>query len=257
MADRETEDLCNSAKRYFTRLTEELRTSSWRPVLTEQGFKKAGYSVSSLNKNDYDFILNGFIDRIDYSADDEIKTVKLRIVDYKTGRLDNKNKENDLGKLIQYLIYAQALMDTGMTTDASGNEVKLLDYVKNEIAAQEGNAAVRNYDYEFESFIYDFPMEMQEAVTLRIAPDQLTGLNETRLRAILTIIETYDCYPDHAQLFKAVGGFPKIYPSVKGQLEDLNSAMSTKDNKLNQEEADNCKYCSYRYLCEFGKAGDK
>ncbi len=261
LADRETEEMIKTVERYFVSLTKELRNSLWRPVLTEQEFHAAKFNIDSFNKNNYDFVLNGFIDRIDYKIDSETKTVILRIVDYKTGRKDKKEKEKDLGKLIQYLIYENALMETGMTKEESENEITLLEFVKNAVSRQEDNAAVKEYKYEFECFKYDFPMEMPEPATLEVSNEHLERINLTRLRSILTITESDDKYPDHAEFYEKLKELKIYYPSVDEEISELYDAM-TKPSKdgteyMKPDESENCKYCSYRYLCDFGKAGDR
>ena len=261
LADRETEEMIKTVERYFVSLTKELRNSLWRPVLTEQEFHNAKFNIDSFNINKYEFVLNGFIDRIDYRIEPETQTIKLRIVDYKTGRKDKKEKENDLGKLIQYLIYENALMETGMTTDGSENEITLLDFVKTVVSGQEENDALKKYQYRFECFKYDFPMEMPEPATLEVPKGHLEGINLTRLRSILTITESDDIYPDHAEFYGKLKELKIYYPSKDEEISELYDVM-TKPSKdgtvyMNPDESENCKYCSYRYLCGFGKAGDR
>ena len=111
---------------------------------------------------------------------------------------------------------------------------------------------IREFKYSFDSFLYEFPMEVSDTEPLQITHKQLEGINLTRLKSILTMIENYDCYPNRIELFNKLSDFEGYYPSVGIAINELHSAMTGK-YVMSQDEAKNCEYCDYKNMCEYGK----
>lgn len=261
LADRETEQLAEAAKKYLNRLHAKLCEEKCRVLMAEQSFKDAQLQVTDYNGQVFDFVVNGIIDRIDYRLDSDKHKVLLRISDYKTGKKSSKEKADRQGKLIQYLVYEEALMNSGMVevamSDGTLRDVLLLDYVKDKIVELENNSALFGWSYEFEWFDYIFPMDAAGVIPLRIEAGALKYLNLSRLRSILTITEINKYYPDHMDLFKAVkDDYSKNFAIKDPNLSYLAIALREGDtDNIAKEEISDCRYCSYQYLCEKKKAG--
>ena len=264
LADRETEDMITVSIAYLRRLLEEYMDDSahpgsfWRGLAVEQKFVDAIYPVDGLDGTHYEFSFNGYVDRIDYRIDCAVKKVFLRIIDYKTGRKDRKQKEKNLGKLVQYAVYEKALMETGKVIDSDNALVNFLGYVKSEICRLEADPSLLSWDYEFACFQYVFPMEKSDPDPLAVWPDDLEGMNLDRLKAILAIIQDEKMYPDRKDLYNQLETLAARYPGDASGLLELREAMGGKNGRqlMSDNETSNCKYCSYEYLCEHKKAGD-
>lgn len=266
LADQETQNMFRYSKGYLQRLHKELNTSGWRCLLTEQYFEKAAFSVETYEKEKFDFTFNGYIDRIDYKVDEAEKKIYLRIVDYKTGRKEKKDKEDKLGKLIQYAIYKRALMETGSyKAPVTNTEIPLLEYVKTKIIDLNTNGSAKiienpdEFEFEFHSFQYVFPFEKKDETPLEILPTELEGLNITRLKIILTALRDKKNYMDHIDLYETVKEYQEKYVLEDSKISDLYSAMTkvekNKEEHILLDEISHCKYCNYANLCEKRKAG--
>ena len=265
LADRETEDMIKDAAAYLQRLHDDYRNDSehpglfWRGLAAEQKFTDATYPVDGLDGTHYEFLFTGFIDRIDYLADPSVKKVYLRIIDYKTGHKKNKQKAQELGKLVQHAVYEKALMETGKVLSSDSEEMDLLAYVKSEVCSLEADKSMMSWEYEFAGFDYVFPMEKSDMSPIIIYPDSLENLNLDRLKAILTIIHDEKMYPDHRELCDLLNTLADRYPEDDSGLLELQEVMAPEKNgerKLSEDETSNCRYCPYNYLCKHEKAGD-
>lgn len=261
LADHEAEQIAGYAKKYLSRLHAELSHGEHRVLMAEQSFKNAKLRVEDYNGQIFDFVIDGIIDRIDYRCDVSSQKVYLRISDYKTGKKYSKEKANSKGKLIQYLVYEEALMNSGMVEitlpDGTKQDIRLLDYVKGEIAKLENNSSMLGWNYEFECFDYVFPMDAAGVVPTRIEAGTLAGLNLTRLKSILTITEEKHYYPDHMDLFEIVKAeYMKKFSSMDSRLILLFGALKEGDTDIiSKDVISDCQYCAYKNLCEKKKAG--
>lgn len=255
LADRETEDIVKAAVIFIQKLLDELNTAmTWRILMVEQKFSDATYPIEGFDGNIINFNFTGYIDRIDYRIDKTGKKCFLRIVDYKTGKSENKETENELGKLMQYAIYEKAVMDTGKVENSSKGMIPLLEYIRNKVADLEGDSSLLGYQFEFESFQYEFPLDTKNEdrlETINISSNELEGINITRLKAIMAILGTKHIYPDHKELREGLQELVTMYPSEEDNIKSLLGILE--DNKA---EAKNCEYCSYKYLCNNRKVGE-
>lgn len=245
LAESETEELLELAKEYFIKLHQSLQESGWRMLSCEQDFKNAEFKVESLTGKEYIFRFRGSIDRVDYRIVPEEKKVLIRVLDYKTGRKENKEKADERGVLLQYAIYKKALMETGETE--SGENV--LTYLKNKIIELEKEEALRDWDYEFDSFMYEFPADQSadEPIVITFDKDEtIEPLNIKRLRYVLSVIEENKTYPDIYTLESSIPMYERNYP--KEVFDNLVGTFMDKDVSA-------CAYCEYADMCERRKAG--
>lgn len=261
LAIRETENLIEAAVAYFNRLHNILGTSGWRPLFTEFRFDQATYKVEDYESNPYEFAFTGIIDRIDYLTDHSANKILLRIVDYKTGKKASKRKEDDLGKLLQYTVYENALMKTGHHTDEKGTDKMLLDAVKKKISELESVENIDEWDIEFESFNYAFPMENKDFEPIKIEAAKIEGINLTRLKCILTALQDKKTYPDHLELYEIVKEYALKYSAKDAEISNLSFNMTHTDKSgnvtgISDDEINHCKYCEYGDVCIHRKAGE-
>ncbi len=103
----------------------------------------------------YDMPINGSIDRLDGYLSGN--TLRLRIVDYKTGKLESKKEEVDLGIQIQHYMYAMAAIDYLKSDKGKERLTEVFGLIPSE--------------YEFESICYAFPYEADPRLILETAED--------------------------------------------------------------------------------------
>ncbi|MCR5591552.1 MAG: PD-(D/E)XK nuclease family protein [Lachnospiraceae bacterium] len=253
LADRETEELADNAIRYLQSLLDELaKSGSWRVLKAEQNFSGASYPIRGFDGSFHEFSFTGYIDRIDYCLDRSAEKCLIRIIDYKTGKKDKKEKEDSLGKLIQYAIYKKALMETGKAEDDSGNEVMLIDLVRNKVAELEEDDSVKAFEFEFDSFQYIFPLDRNGSEPISIEDSGLEGLNLVRLKSILAITASRHVYPDHKELVDLLGSLADDFPADAESIRKLETALTDGFS----QETGYCQYCTYKHLCTNRKAGE-
>ncbi|MCR5626843.1 MAG: PD-(D/E)XK nuclease family protein, partial [Lachnospiraceae bacterium] len=111
----------------------------WSLIGCEIEFEDIRYTDGDNDK--FELSLNGSIDRMDGYVEDDV--LKLRIVDYKTGKLEKKLEEIIEGKQIQHFVYANAA-------------IEYVNKHKDELEKMLGAFS----GYDFEQIGYDFPYEM-------------------------------------------------------------------------------------------------
>lgn len=235
VADDETNDIADHAFSYFDDLQHALNTSGRRILATEYPFDKIQYDITGYNKNTYTFQLRGIIDRIDYQIDSNAKRVIIFLLDYKTGKKDNKETEHELGKILQYFLYEKGI------EDSNGN---VSDEIKDKVAALEENPNVKNYAFEVARFEYVFPFDTYYVPFSPAGHD----ISEMRLKCVLDYIKDKKAFPDRMELFEAV--------RASGDAAGLREAMeNAKHDGINYKEITGCRYCAYQDLCENKKSG--
>lgn len=259
LADREADDLAEDAIEYFRHFQESCNLTGWRPLTAEEHFEDARLTVDTYDGKKITLSINGFIDRIDYYVRSEEKKILLRIIDYKTGRKKGKEGEDKLGKLIQYRIYRDALMDSGCVPQQEESHLparKLLDKVTEMIKEREQIPDIGQWTVEFLEFQYVFPLDKTDLEPIHIDQGHMDGLGMTRLHAVFTDLEENHEYPDRLQLAMALGRYQKGYCAIDPQLGTLYEALYDEDTEqLKKGERESCKYCPYGDLCENRKAG--
>lgn len=135
----------------------------WKVIGCEVGFGK-GYLnpdgdilvyEGSYKGESYKMPINGSIDRLDGYMDGN--TLKLRIVDYKTGKLANKKEEVELGVQIQHYMYAMGAIEYLKSDTGKDRLIKVFGLIPAE--------------YEFESICYAFPYENDPKEVLETVED--------------------------------------------------------------------------------------
>lgn len=106
-------------------------------------------------EEEYEMPIDGSIDRLDGYLNGN--TLRLRIVDYKTGRLESKKEEVDLGIQIQHYMYAMAAIDHLKSDVGKKRLTEIFGAVPSE--------------YEFESICYAFPYEADPKKILETVED--------------------------------------------------------------------------------------
>ena len=114
--------------------------------------------VQDGNKDNlYTLLFNGSADRVDGYVDDD-GCLHVRIIDYKTGRRENKQNEIDMGIQIQHIIYAMAVEK--YFADDEGRAI-LKTIFADELAGRDDFS-----DIVFDWVGYTFPYETKENYTL-------------------------------------------------------------------------------------------
>ena len=252
LVDTDTNEIVEATIKYVNELISDMNTNGWRVLFSEKYFVNAEFDVTPYHQRKrIKFITSGFVDRIDYRLDSKNKTCYIRIADYKTGQQKYKDEEDKQGKLIQYLIYENAVMKNGFFegTDSQPVEVRALDLIRNEVARLERDDAIKKYKFKFDEFIYVFPFDNNEIEYVPNTADGQAALNMVRLKSILTIIEKNHIYPDRKQLIEQLAELEVQYPSSADEISRLRGVLN--ENKKSQ-----CDYCDYHQLCINRKAGE-
>lgn len=171
----------------------------------------------------YSISLNGSADRVDGYVDNN-SILHLQIVDYKTGRMDNKRKEIAEDIQIQHYIYAYAMLDW---------------YEKNH------NKLEEQFDCKIESCVIDpvkyiFPFDDNSEITEVVEADKDGNI---RLPEFVDDI-----------LMQTEGKIVKDNPLRREDFIDYfvsNKVVAEKkdDKGKLKKEADMCKYCKYKAVC--------
>ncbi len=256
IADQDTGDLIAETRVYLNKLIVELNgQENWRILAEELGFENSQYLVTDYAGNAHVFTISGIIDRVDYRVDPTEKKCYLRIIDYKTGKRDSKEKEKRRGTVVQYDIYKKALMGAGIV---KGGNISLLDRVKHKITESEKNEEIKDYEFIFDSFQYVFPLDNETDKPIEIKEIEADDISLIRMKTILTLICDGKVYSDKKQLFDAISEMPGKFSKYATELNGLKCAMAKtkKINEINDEEKKDCRYCEYKELCVSRKAGD-
>ena len=233
LKDGETKRMIRAAAKHMDYLHNDYRENAWRPMAVELWFQNAELTIKDLNDKQYMFCFSGIIDRIDYRLDNTNKKIRLRIADYKTGEKKYKDEAIKEGKIIQHIIYHQAIMDERTETVISGEKetIKLQDFLRKKISELEaGTTDLKEWDFVFDSFVYEFPRETPNNTTLCISAEDIKkGEGIARLQRLLTAISEQKMFPDRLELNEKPG------ETIKKKNE--------------------CRFCKYDDICENRKAG--
>jgi len=140
------EDECEEYKRiikiYLEWLHAELKESGWTVHACEYDIEKnsvGSYQFSQDGEKgsfDFDIAFSGAIDRIDRKTDEDGNTV-YRIIDYKTGQMDDKKVK----QTIQHLLYAwyvrRAFAQNGVNAEVEGFYYQSLKEIKQQLKPTE------------------------------------------------------------------------------------------------------------------------
>ena len=258
----ETEKIRELTVEYLRRLVRDYIDHDWRALAVEQEYHDSNYSISAYDGNEWVFtIKNGSIDRIDYKLDRTNKKIILRIGDYKTGSQERKEEAFYSGKLIQYFVYWNALMNSGKTEDGT----PILAILRDKVALLENDEEIKEWECDFDCFKYDFPDTPDAAkASLVITKDQMTNMDDEdnparasiiRLKAILTVVARKCTYPDIIEFFDEVNCLAdeQNHPEKEAdEISTLQFELTTKDGL----PADHCSHCKYEDLCKHRKSGE-
>ena len=248
LADIETAEITEAAVNYFTKVFGEMNESGWRMIIGEQNFDELKFSIEDYNNKSHQFVLKGYIDRIDYLLDKSEQVVHISVSDYKTGSMVNKQNAMKRGELMQCTLYEDAIM-RGIL-----NGRPLKDIVLQKIAENENNKGLLTWDVKYDRFVYEFPMDIRISSFEVPAEESHNGVNLTRLKAILTLIDNMKKYPNHYDLYDGVGGLKNTVKNGGEELGKLYISMSEKKGDeifetVSANEVHSCTYCRYASLC--------
>ena len=240
LTDQESDELLEDTVRYFNEVHTDLVHSGWHALFAELRFRKAHLAVKTDEDTIVPFVYSGTIDRIDYRVDNDTKAVFLRIVDYKTGREENKENEEKQGILLQHAMYYHALMENEALTEDS---TQILDYVKKAVKEKE-NRDLDDYRWLFDTFRYEFPRDGGKVFS--ISRKEMEGLNLYRLIIILKMIQQYRYYPN---IFEMYDLLDNVQDTDDPHWKDLEKILEKKVKELQRSDSAPCTYCTYADLC--------
>lgn len=189
----------------------------WRIIGCEVGFSDIKYTLKKLDpvKSDIDIGFHGFIDRLDgYVKDGKLY---LRIIDYKTGSKENKEKEVKDNKQIQHFIYVLGVKA----------------YIEANMELVESIFGCKPSETVVEDVSYIFPYESGENVeyhVMKVVEDNKKD-NEVRLPSDVNNIA-----------WKVLDGMSDRFK--KSRLEGMVCDIEKQEEKM-------CKYCSYARICRY------
>ena len=237
----------------------------WNVIGCEIGFSGIKYIGTSKEKHHVCFLLNGSIDRMDGYLDDK-NVLHLRIIDYKTGKKENKQKEVEEGVQIQHFLYG----------------IAAIGYLKNEQEKLLSIFGAKEFSgYSFDVIGYEFPCEDKENYEFYV----MNELTDCTLSG--TLDELYIDFPENTRklMDRILGAYQAedlesipadcdaviddfIENKLKVELEKKNTAIkkkAEKDNKVIRDEdllslqdvkmeytlKDYCddRYCKYMDIC--------
>lgn len=240
----------------------------WKVIGCEIGFSGIKYIGTSKEKHHVCFLFNGSIDRMDGYLDDK-NILHLRIIDYKTGKKEKKQKEVEEGVQIQHFLYG----------------IAAIEYLKNEQDKLLSIFGAKEFSgYSFDVIGYEFPYEDKEKYEFYVTfmMNKLTGctmsgtLDELHIefpentRKLMDRIlgayqaEDVDSIPVDCDAF--IDDF--IEDTLKAKLEKKNDDIKKKAEKHNKVVRDedllsiqdvkmeytlndycNDRYCNYKDIC--------
>ncbi|MCR4656460.1 MAG: PD-(D/E)XK nuclease family protein [Lachnospiraceae bacterium] len=236
----------------------------WQVIGCELGFGR-GYlnpdgelliHEGNYNGESYKMPIDGSIDRLDGYLEGNV--LKLRIVDYKTGRLSGKKEEIALGIQIQQYMYAMAAIDFLRS-----------DKGKDRLTEVFGTVPA---GYEFESICYSFPYETDPCDILETIEDvkkMISGepdpgkmkvdFPEDINRQIVNTITRWNAgetdgiaeYIEKEIKNKIDARYEYLYEEAlkKARKSNPNADEPAYDIKFGQKEFCEKNYCAYKDVC--------
>lgn len=230
--DRELSDIKEIAKTYLKSLCEE-----------KDGFApfKMEYKFTETVSDDLDDVkLNywiGFLDRVDAAVKD--KKLHFRIVDYKTGKMENFIRDYT-GILVQHYVYIKALTNelNSTKTDVSQNVVRQY-FEKLKSSGQVDSAVV-------DSFVFVFPFEEDKVVYKYDGENFIKSDEKTTFTKVI-----FEGEPMLNKYIKAL--IKKIEAAFKkGEYPDYtfdDDIAPQRGQKENASLPNDVNYCPYKEIC--------
>lgn len=254
--EREREDLKNKCEAFFKKMHESWREEwkanrKWEVVGCELDFssnKDLYLLIPCENGQTIKVRFNqGAIDRVDGYVD-ENNELHLRLIDYKTGNKNNKQKEIEEQKQIQHFIYTYAVLKTYSQLISYGNDEdpSLLGNFKNHTITQLG----------FPEFDYVFPFEKCNQDLTMITPTVDTFNKDCFYRNGQLELHLPDPVNDLMKLvFEGGRTVDEISSSLKRYMIEKANTMISDDKDLYDPKVflekfnKNCGFCSFKTLC--------
>ena len=228
--NRECRDSYDAIVKYIKRLHEEINASGGKKKVLgcEVGFeglpyKKKGDIIIDEESGktvpwEYDIEFGGSADRVDGELGGD-GILKVTIYDYKTGKVEKKEKEITENLWIQHFVYAAGVM-------------KWLEENKSEIEKRYGKEIKET---EIEKILYIFPQDKESDGTASIDATEVVGDPE------LHFPENVDECLQYTEGLYQTGN-----PLAEDMMEEI--AQNRYYAELN-EKNDLCMYCGYKDIC--------
>ncbi len=212
---------------YFKHVIENWnKEASWVVIGCELPFNDMSYKGSDTN-HPVNISFNGFIDRMDgylEKTEEGENILHIRIIDYKTGKLQSKLNEVQEGVQVQHFIYGMAA-------------IKFLNDNNAELARKFG---VVGFDgYSIDEAAYDFPYEKETDFSLEVTKCFEEG--RCVLEGTLQDLKIDFPYETVKWMDSVLGAYQA------GQIDDI-SALCRKYVEENEKNV-LCKYCDYVNIC--------
>ncbi len=212
---------------YFQRIIENWNNEApWVVIGCELPFDDVTYrgkdAVHPVN-----ICFNGSIDRMDgylEETEEGENILHIRIIDYKTGKLQNKFKEVKKGVQVQHFVYALAA----------------IEYLKDNNADLTRKFGVAGFDlYSVDKVAYDFPYEKETDFSL----DVTECFEEGRCVLEGTLQELVIDFP-----YETVKWMDSVLGAYQAGQADGIPALC-RNHVAEQEKEELCKYCDYVGIC--------
>ena len=253
MTDTETniivERACDYLYTLHQRLTEEQLGT--RVLGVEVGFDDATLVIKDLYENEHKITYRGFIDRIDYYLDSDNKVVRLKLVDYKTGKRENQADKVNHEYTMQHVLYANAIETGNLRAKEGESKEKLSDYILRQVATLENDEKIKKWECKVDECSFHFPMDIEgkgalggRLIGITELPQEPQNFRYSRLEQILSLLSKEKAYLDLYQIEELLGA------------EDMPEEESMYFMGFYKEpKSAKCQYCKYENMCPSRKVG--
>ena len=224
-------------------LKKEFNVSLFKPTYFEMWYGENG-KIKALHIDD-DVRIEGKIDRIDCYND------KLRVIDYKTGKIDDKPADIYYGKKIQLITYLCALEQLRKKPVAS-----LYFPIRNEFA---GSEAKSESAYKMQGVVScdeEDALSMDRTLSFDNPKSQVIDLSISTLkknRETGTVVVNQKTNTIKPELFDGLQSYIKNL--IRVAVEEIKKGYIAAA-PLNMGELSPCDYCKYRNICGIKENGN-
>ena len=269
--EKERDEYKNKIQSYIEKLHEKFndkKDGDWRIIANECKFEFSTIIESDKEKTDNKLVIkfNGSIDRLDGKVDEDGK-LKLRIIDYKTGKYDSKKQEIVDRVQIQHFIYARAALNYVNTDEGR----KLIQGIFKGDYQYDARCDIEDVLYVFPYEDSDDKYELSVMDEVRKVLEKSCDYNEKANKADCDCEEENKVTCDNEEVNKATDEYiilpddiNEVILKTKGELnnnnlegfmknanEHIDKKCEDKDGKSVNElkEKKFCEYCTYKHIC--------
>ena len=249
LTEKEMGEIIRISTKELEDLYQEMRTGDWKPISAELHFTDAIYGDKTFGGEDVSFTYNGLIDRLDYRVDSQKQEIVLRIVDYKTGKMDKQRKKVEkTWSTLQHVLYKHAVESEKTMVETGDNKKEkesLSDYLK-ELIGKKERTDLSTLSLRVEEFVYLFPFAKTEKKAMTVS-DNLYEPAKKRLQLVLSALYDKKIYPDILELEEYVDELVENGIDVGEYKKKFYNESSKSSNP--------CGFCDYVNLCVNRKRG--